>query len=315
MKRAGFIWIARILWANQQHSSYIPYETLQNGVELSTWFRAHGIRYALVNLNLAAQNNGATRDPEFENGPNFQEEAALRKWYGEGSDTEFYRRPGTSTDGGCDPARIVAEGICGEWLHRAANQSRRGETGGGEWDRRGRMSRSPRRKPLLSEPGPPMSPLPPAPQSPAGFVEGRDGGSAGAVFAVGGSSCQLGSHRRDGISERARRGRARPLYSQSWRPGSCRRGRLRLWIPAAKITNGISRPCTTRGRRCFPRWARRGMRVASILLGLVAIGLIYATVRLLFPEEPILAIVSAGFAALLPTHYRHSVYCQQRRSA
>ena len=69
------------LWANQQHSSYIPYETLQNGAELSDWFAAQGVQYALVNLNLAAQNNGATRDPDFLRGPNMQEEAALRKWY------------------------------------------------------------------------------------------------------------------------------------------------------------------------------------------------------------------------------------------
>ena len=80
----GFYLDRPYLWANQQHSSYIPYETLQNGAELSKWFRAHGIRYALVNLNLAAPNNGATRDPDFPNGPNFQEEAALNKWYGEG---------------------------------------------------------------------------------------------------------------------------------------------------------------------------------------------------------------------------------------
>lgn len=72
------------LWANQQHSSYIPYETLQNGADLSDWFHAHGIRYALVNLNLAAQNNGAARDPQFPNGPNHVEENALYKWYVDG---------------------------------------------------------------------------------------------------------------------------------------------------------------------------------------------------------------------------------------
>ncbi len=79
----GFYLDRPYLWANQQHSSYIPYETLQNGVELSNWFRAHGIRYVLVNLNLAAQNNGATRDARFPDGPNHVEEDALNKWYGE----------------------------------------------------------------------------------------------------------------------------------------------------------------------------------------------------------------------------------------
>ncbi len=52
----------------------------------------------------------------------------------------------------------------------------------------------------------------------------------------------------------------------------------------------------------FSPLGEKGLRLASILLGLVAISLIYATVRLIFPDEPILAIVSAGFAALLPTH-------------
>ena len=80
----GFYLDRPYLWANQQHSSYIPYETLRNGVQLSEWFQAHGIQYALVNLNMAAQNNGAARDPEFPRGPNLEEERALRKWYGEG---------------------------------------------------------------------------------------------------------------------------------------------------------------------------------------------------------------------------------------
>ncbi len=54
----GFYLDRLYVWANQQHSSYIPYETLQNGAELTVWFRGHGIEYALINLNQAAQNNG-----------------------------------------------------------------------------------------------------------------------------------------------------------------------------------------------------------------------------------------------------------------
>ena len=83
----GFYLDHLYVWANQQHSSYIPYETLQNGAELTTWFHEHGIEYALINLNQAAQNNGPTRDPDFPGGPNGVEINALLKWYVEGLTT------------------------------------------------------------------------------------------------------------------------------------------------------------------------------------------------------------------------------------
>ena len=82
----GFYLDRPYLWANQQHSSYIPYETLHTGVELSDWMLRHGIGYALINLNAATQNQPASRQnnnypPELANGPNGHEEQALKLWY------------------------------------------------------------------------------------------------------------------------------------------------------------------------------------------------------------------------------------------
>lgn len=83
----GFYLDRPYLWANQQHSSYIPYETLRDGQELSAWMLAHGCRYALINLNAAAQNHlvdarGARLiDPVVPFGPNHYEAQALEEWY------------------------------------------------------------------------------------------------------------------------------------------------------------------------------------------------------------------------------------------
>ena len=78
----GFYLDRPYLWGNSQHSSYIPYETLTNGRQLTDWMKQKGFHYALFNLNLARP----AYDPsgaDFPEGPNRNEEAALRKWYGE----------------------------------------------------------------------------------------------------------------------------------------------------------------------------------------------------------------------------------------
>ena len=83
----GFYLDRPYLWANQQHSSYIPYETLRDGQELSAWMLAHGCQYALINLNASAQNHSADprgtgqTDPDVPFGPNHYESQALDKWY------------------------------------------------------------------------------------------------------------------------------------------------------------------------------------------------------------------------------------------
>jgi 4-amino-4-deoxy-L-arabinose transferase-like glycosyltransferase len=50
------------------------------------------------------------------------------------------------------------------------------------------------------------------------------------------------------------------------------------------------------------RTGDRGLRTVSLLMGLVAILLIYRTCHLLFPAEPGIAVLAAGVAALLPGH-------------
>ncbi len=50
-------------------------------------------------------------------------------------------------------------------------------------------------------------------------------------------------------------------------------------------------------------WAGpKGIRIVSILIGVMAIFLIFTTVRILFPGDPGLAVLAAGIAALLPSH-------------
>ncbi|HLJ56288.1 MAG TPA: hypothetical protein VKT77_14705 [Chthonomonadaceae bacterium] len=41
------------IWGNREHSSWIPYERLHSGAELSAWLREHGFRYVMINLNNA----------------------------------------------------------------------------------------------------------------------------------------------------------------------------------------------------------------------------------------------------------------------
>ena len=80
----GFYLDRSYLWGNAQHSSYIPYDTFQNGADMTAWFAAHGFRYALINLNQIRPKF----DPDgsqFPQGVNGQEEAALRRWYAPGN--------------------------------------------------------------------------------------------------------------------------------------------------------------------------------------------------------------------------------------
>jgi hypothetical protein len=53
----GFYLDRPYLWGNSPHSAYIPYERFRSGRDMANWFLAHGIRYALVNLQFAPQNN------------------------------------------------------------------------------------------------------------------------------------------------------------------------------------------------------------------------------------------------------------------
>jgi len=70
----GFYLDRPYLWGNGEHSSYIPYSTMQNGMDLTSWLRQHGIRYVLINMNLSPYSTGVVPGQELEQ---------LRDWYEE----------------------------------------------------------------------------------------------------------------------------------------------------------------------------------------------------------------------------------------
>jgi hypothetical protein len=41
------------LWGNSLHSTYIPYANFDSGEDMALWFRRHGVRYAVINLQFA----------------------------------------------------------------------------------------------------------------------------------------------------------------------------------------------------------------------------------------------------------------------
>lgn len=78
----GFYLDRQYMWANEEHSAYIPYSTFADGKEMTDWFLRNGYRYAMINMNWAPQNSDHTHpDPAFPKGPNLNEQAALQAWY------------------------------------------------------------------------------------------------------------------------------------------------------------------------------------------------------------------------------------------
>ncbi len=78
----GFYLDRQYMWANEEHSAYIPYSTFADGKEMTDWFLKNGYRYAMINMNWAPQNSDhAHPDPSFPKGPNMNEQAALQAWY------------------------------------------------------------------------------------------------------------------------------------------------------------------------------------------------------------------------------------------
>lgn len=84
----GFYLDRTYLWGNGEHSSYIPYDSMQTGKDLADWMQNHGYGYILINLNWSPQ-----RKPQ--QMPSGQEEQALQDWYANApvaSDTPAWRR-------------------------------------------------------------------------------------------------------------------------------------------------------------------------------------------------------------------------------
>ena len=163
------------------------------------------------------------------------------------------------------------------------------------------MSRSPRRKPLLSEPGPPLSPLPPTWQSPPGAWKYALPLLLAAYLLMAGLHAlwvPLGQTAYQNAPDEA----AHVRYVRSIASGHLPSQASAFLDTSGQNYEWHQPPLYYYWVALFSPLGERGMRIASILLGIVAICLIHATARLVFPDEPILAIVAAGFAALLPSH-------------
>ncbi len=77
----GFYLNRPYLWANGEHSSFIPYADMKDGTDFLKWCQTNKIRYALINMNYSPR----IGDPELPEAPRHQEVEALQKWYVEKS--------------------------------------------------------------------------------------------------------------------------------------------------------------------------------------------------------------------------------------
>ncbi len=71
----GFYLDRPYIWGNREHSSYIPYDKMKDGIELTSWLRERGYRYVLINLHWSPNNRPG--DPLVAG----QELEQLRTWY------------------------------------------------------------------------------------------------------------------------------------------------------------------------------------------------------------------------------------------
>ena len=163
------------------------------------------------------------------------------------------------------------------------------------------MSRNPQRKPLLSEPGPALSPLLAPAQPPAGawrmavpllFV-------LYVIFAgLHALWVPVGQTGYQNAPDEA----AHVTYVRALAGGHLPTQALADTDPTGKSYEWHQPPLYYAWAALFLPLGLHGMRLASILLGVVCLILLYQCVRLLLPQEPLVAISALGIAALLPTH-------------
>lgn len=165
------------------------------------------------------------------------------------------------------------------------------------------MSRPVRRKARLSDPGPSQSPLPPMEQStPAGFKW--------AFFAlICLYLCMAITHLMlvpTGLTsyQNAPDEAAHVAYVRSVAAGHLpsQKAPLASGQKEAPSYEWHQPPLYYLLAAAFLPLGERAMRLVSVLCGLIAIWLIYRTLRLVFPERPLLAVLAAGIAAFTPTH-------------
>ncbi len=307
----GFYLDRPYLWGNSLHSSYIPYETLSDGAALTAWLRQHNIRYALINMNYSPANterNAIPSDPAIA-------DQVLQSWYVQINPQTASRWQQLVADAlrrhlwtmvetahgnvvlqlaDANSAEKVGRKEGNVKSERRAKRNRTGTAG----ERRA-VSRPPRRKAPLSDPGPALSPLPPqgaeligpwkaaiplllflylvsaclhaflVPTGQTGYQNAPDE-AAHVQFARAVAHGHLPTHADDRGSPPAYEWHQPPLY----------------YVLAAP----------------FSFLGDRAIRGVSIICGLLSLLLIFRGVRLLFPNDPQLAVLALGIAALTPTH-------------
>lgn len=78
----GFYLERPYMWANEEHSAFIPYGKFKDGRELTDWMISKHFRYAMFDMNWAPQKSDATHpDPDLPSGPDRNESEAFQKWY------------------------------------------------------------------------------------------------------------------------------------------------------------------------------------------------------------------------------------------
>ncbi len=70
----GFYLDRPYLWGNREHSAFIPYDRMHDGLDLSRWLRTNGYKYVLINLNWSPMRRATDN-------PSGHELEFLRSWY------------------------------------------------------------------------------------------------------------------------------------------------------------------------------------------------------------------------------------------
>ncbi|HZP82743.1 MAG TPA: glycosyltransferase family 39 protein, partial [Chthonomonadaceae bacterium] len=160
------------------------------------------------------------------------------------------------------------------------------------------MSRIARRKPLIP-PAPPLSPLPPPSQPPPGLWRWALPLLLLLYLGLAVAHAQLVPLGATGY-QNAPDEAAHVVYVRA-----VAEGRLPTRSSGEKTPNGYEwhqPPLYYFLAARFLPFGERALRYFSILCGLVGLLLIYRAARLLFPDDPIVATLAAGIAALTPTH-------------
>lgn len=163
------------------------------------------------------------------------------------------------------------------------------------------MSRLPRRRPPHSDPSPPLSPLPPPVQAPQGVwrIVTPLLMLTYLVYAILHAAwVPTGQTGYQNAPDEA----AHVSYVKVLASGKLPTKELADRDPVGQSYEWHQPPLYYAWTTLFAPLGAQWMRLASIVLGLLCLLVIFRASRLLFPDDPVVAVVATGFAALLPTH-------------